>query len=145
MSNIGVKIYFIEGEKIYRVGLNTKKRFLHLAGKTIPYVTFIFMKGDSPEILEIRVDPAYINPEGYWSVSEFDRKRVAYVIGEFLSPNKNKKITKLRPRPFIDILTNKQKEIIIERFKKDFGPGSWETLPYNCKMDLWKKGRGNYF
>ena len=54
IGTIGTKLYFLEGEKIYRVGLNTKRLFPHLAEKTIPSIMFIYKKGDPPDILEIR-------------------------------------------------------------------------------------------
>lgn len=143
IGTIGTKLYFLEGEKIYRVGLNTKRLFPHLAEKTIPSIMFIYKKGDPPDILEIRVDSAYFDSSGKWSVSEFEHRRIAYLIGEALFPNKDDKVSKLKPRPFIRSISEKQKQIIREQFDKDFGSGAWDQFPFHLKMDLWKTGRGS--
>ena len=44
MGDIGLRYYFIDGDKIMRVGVDTEKRFPKLAGRQVPWITVIFLR-----------------------------------------------------------------------------------------------------
>ena len=60
MGDIGIRYYFLDGDEIMRVGVDTKKTFPKLAGRQVPWVTVLFQRS-TKEILSIRFDPANIN------------------------------------------------------------------------------------
>ncbi|MTI84911.1 MAG: hypothetical protein FH756_13690 [Firmicutes bacterium] len=144
---IGTKIYFVEKNRVYRVGLDTKKVFPALAGTMVPYVSVIYDKDDSKKITNIRIDPAYINCDGQWKVSEFEHRQMQTILDEEFSSilpevsKKNEKVTSMKYKPKPIKLTDKQKELVKERIKKDFGDDAWGKLPGWAKANLWKNGR----
>lgn len=146
VGDVKQRVYFVEVDKVYKVGLDTKRVFPNLAGKMVPYVTVIFRKGEVPEILQVRVDPAYINPEGQWKITDFEHRCAASAMEKIfdglVENTKDKKVSRISYRPVRIMLTDNQKELIKVRIDKDFGVGIWNSLPPHLKMDLWKKGIG---
>ena len=147
MSVLGMKFYFIMDKRIIKVGLDTKKRFPYLAGKKVPWITVTFNKIEN-RIIEIRIAPAYINSDGYWTL-EVESRHVATVInkifqgiGIFKEENKGN-IVSFEYKPTLIKLTDFQKELVKKRIDHDFGKGTWDRLPPSFKVNLWSKGITN--
>jgi hypothetical protein len=79
MGDIGIRFYFFDGDKIMKVGVDTKKRFPALAGRQVPWVTVFFLRS-TKEIQSIRFDPANINTAGEWK-DELEGKYAAQAPG----------------------------------------------------------------
>jgi hypothetical protein len=137
MGDIGIRYYFLDGDRIFRVGVDAK-HFPKLAGRQMPWVTVLFQRSNK-EILSIRFDPANINPDGEWTSNMEDRYAVQ-ALGEALF-GRSDKVASLRPYLSRIKLTDSQKEILRNRIDRDFGPGSWESITPKEKALLWSTGR----
>jgi hypothetical protein len=143
LSLVGLKMYLLVGDNIIRIGLDTKRLFPHLANKAVPSLQVIFEKTNPLRIFEVRVDPCHFDSEGKYKVDEWERIRAMSVLSEVLSLEPaDDKVINLKPKPYIASLTEKQKELIKSQIDKDFGVNTWESLPPNLKVGLWKTGRG---
>ncbi len=139
MGDIGIRYYFFDGDEIMRVGVDTEKRFPKLAGRQVPWVT-VFFSRSTKEILSVRFDPANINPAGEWT-SDIEDHYAAQALEEFFTVGSGK-VASLRPSYMSSIkLTDSQKEILRSRIDRDFGAGSWNSIPPKNKALLWSTGR----
>jgi hypothetical protein len=137
MGDIGIRFYFFDGDKIMKVGVDTKKRFPALAGRQVPWVTVFFLRS-TKEIQSIRFDPANINTAGEWK-DELEGKYAAQSMEEILLGRPDN-VVSLRRRSRIT-LTDSQKEILRNRIDWDFGTGTWDSLTPKEKALLWSTGR----
>ncbi len=139
MGDIGLRFYFFDGDAIMRVGVDTKKTFPKLAGRQIPWVTVLYKRG-TKEIIQVRFDPANINPAGEWT-SDIEDRYAAEVLEELFT-ERSSKVASLRASYMSSIkLTDSQKEILRNRIDRDFGPGTWGNIPPKNKALLWSTGR----
>ena len=138
MGDIGLRYYFFDGDEIMRVGVDTKKTFPKLAGRQIPWVTVLYQR-NTKEILSVRFDPANINQAGEWT-SDIEDQYAVQVMEEFFS-GRSAKVTSLRPHLSHIRRTDFQKEILRNRIDRDFGAGSWASIPSKNKTLLWSTGR----
>jgi hypothetical protein len=126
MVKLGLRYYFLDGNEIIRVGLDTKKRFPKLAGRQIIWITVTLYK-DTRELAAIRIDPANINRAGEWT-SDIEDRYAAQALGEVIS-GRSGKVTSLRPYLSHIKLTDPQKEILRS------------SIPPKNKALLWSTGR----
>jgi hypothetical protein len=142
MGDIGFRFYFIDGDKIMRVGLDAKC-FPKLAGRQVTWITVIFQRSNK-EIMSIRFDPANIDPGGNWNC-DLEHKWAAATMDKIfrkvLVKEESDKVTSLRPRLLRIKLTDYQKEVLRNRIDRDFGPGSWNRITPEEKALLWSTGR----
>jgi|GEM_PF-2630730 hypothetical protein len=138
MVRLGLRYYFFDGNKIMRVGIDTEKLFPKLAGRQVPWVTVIYDRS-TKELWSIRFDPANINPAGEWT-SDIEDRYAAQALGEILF-GRSSKVASLRTSYMSSIkLTDSQKEILRNRIDRDFGPGTWDSIPPKNKALLWSTG-----
>jgi DMSO/TMAO reductase YedYZ molybdopterin-dependent catalytic subunit len=139
MGDIGLRYYFFDGDRIMRVGVDTKKRFPNLAGRQVPWVTVIYLKSNK-QIQSIRFDPANINEAGEWT-SDIEDRYAAQVMQDIFTRRSNK-VASLRASYMSSIkLTDSQKEILRNRIDRDFGVGTWNSIAPKEKALLWSTRR----
>jgi hypothetical protein len=138
MARLGLRYYFLDGNEIIRVGLDTKKLFPKLAGKQVIWITITFHK-DTMKLAAIRIDPANINQAGEWT-SDIEDRYAAQVLGEALS-GRSGKVISLRPYLSRIKLSDSQREILRNRIDVDFGAGTWGSIPPKNRALLWSTGR----
>ena len=138
MFRLRLRYYFLDGNEIIRVGIDTKKLFPKLAGRQVIWITVTFYK-DTNELDSIRIDPANINQVGEWT-SDIEDRYAAQVLGDALS-GRSGKVISLRPYLSHIKLTDPQKDILRNRIDRDFGAGTWDSIPPKNKALLWSTGR----
>jgi hypothetical protein len=91
------------------------------------------------ELAAIRIDPANINRAGEWT-SDIEDRYAAQALGEVLS-GRSGKVISLRPCLSHIKLTDSQKEILRNQIDRNFGFGTWDSIPPKNKALLWSTGR----
>lgn len=147
INAFGTRTYFLKKGRIIKVGSDTwcSRVFPDLAGKSAVRVEVVFDRSRT-YIVRIIMDYIYFDEDG--RINHYPQDlRLAELLERGLSESERQekargKVLLFRYRPKRVIMTDLQKQLLKERINRDFGEGTWESLPGQMRKGLWANNCG---